>query len=333
MKKRRIYLIIISLVVVLMAMCFKVYYDTRNDYSIDYLVLVNKLNALPQDWEDKLKTKHFTNSIGDDVEVEINAYKAYLKLKDELEKEGVYVDLDSARRSIETQQQIMDDFTEKYGADYALKVVARPGYSEHHTGLALDLYLIVDGKEIIENEDLVQYPELWSIIHSKINKYGFILRYLPDKEHITGYAYEPWHIRYIQDTNKAKEIMEKGITLESYLGAVKETEPIVDLSSSNIYSKEDLKEMAVLIKCQFAAWKDCQLHSLRYGQDESVNQDNLDWINSLSDEEYVSVAEFFIDFYSTPDSNTFEKDHEYTDYQWWLGQSKDGSWEVVSYGY
>ena len=171
MKKRRIYLIIISLAVVLMAMCFKVYYDTRNDYSIDYLVLVNKLNALPQDWEDKLKTKHFTNSIGDDVEVEINAYKAYLKLKDELEKEGVYVDLDSARRSVETQQQIMDDFTEKYGADYALKVVARPGYSEHHTGLALDLYLIVDGKEIIENEDLVQYPELWSIIHSKINKY------------------------------------------------------------------------------------------------------------------------------------------------------------------
>lgn len=101
-------MIIISLAVVLMAMCFKVYYDTRNDYSIDYLVLVNKSNALPQDWEDKLKTEHFTNSIGDDVEVEINAYKAYLKLKDELEKEDIYVDLDSARRSVETQQQIME---------------------------------------------------------------------------------------------------------------------------------------------------------------------------------------------------------------------------------
>ena len=104
--------------------------------------------------------------------------------------------------------------------------------------------------------------------------------------------------------------------MESYLGAVKETEPIVDLRSSNIYSKQELQEMAILIKCQFAAWKDCQLHSLRYGQDEAVNQDNLDWINSLSDEEYVSVAEFLMDFYSSADNSTKEKDHEYSDYQW-----------------
>ena len=64
------------------------------------------------------------------------------------------MDLDSARRSIAAQQKIVDDFTEKYGADYTSKVVATPGYSKHHTGLALDLYLIVDGKEVIENEDL-----------------------------------------------------------------------------------------------------------------------------------------------------------------------------------
>ena len=63
------------------------------------------------------------------------------------------MDLDSARRSVESQQEIMDHFTEKYGADYAAKVVAVPGYSEHHTGLALDLYLIVDGKDIVYNED------------------------------------------------------------------------------------------------------------------------------------------------------------------------------------
>ena len=84
---------------------------------------------------------HMTNSVGDDVEVEKKAYDAYLSLKEELEKDDIHVDLDSARRSVADQQRIMDDFTQQYGKDYALKTVATPGYSEHHTGLALDLYL------------------------------------------------------------------------------------------------------------------------------------------------------------------------------------------------
>ena len=225
--------LVVLLVLTLITGCSKKQETITDDYNINYFVLVNKLNALPEDWETNLKTEHFTNSIGDDVEVEIKAYEAYLKLKEELESEGVYVDLDSARRSVEAQQKIMDDFTEKYGSDYALKIVARPGYSEHHTGLALDLYLIVDGKDIIENEDLVQYPQLWEKIHNKLTKYGFILRYLPDKEHITGYAYERWHIRYIGDADLAKQIMDKNITLEGYLGAVKESNPSIDLGTSS----------------------------------------------------------------------------------------------------
>ena len=99
--------------------------------SINYLALVNKQNPLPDGWEDALETVHMTNSIGDDVEVEKKAYDAYLKLKEDLEKEGIFVDLDSARRSVAEQQRIMDDFTQKYGADYALKTVATPGYSAH----------------------------------------------------------------------------------------------------------------------------------------------------------------------------------------------------------
>ena len=121
--------------------------------GIDYLALVNKLNPLPDGWEDSLETVHMTNSVGDDVEVEKKAYDAYLELKAALEEEGVHVDLDSAYRSIAAQQKIMDDFTQKYGADYAKKTVATPGYSEHQTGLALDLYLNIDGKDIVMNED------------------------------------------------------------------------------------------------------------------------------------------------------------------------------------
>ena len=71
--------------------------NRTEEEGIDYMVLVNKLNKLPEDWESKLKTVHFTNSIGEDVEVEEKAYEAYQKLKKDLEAEGIYVDLDSAR--------------------------------------------------------------------------------------------------------------------------------------------------------------------------------------------------------------------------------------------
>ena len=214
--------------------------------KIDYLALVNKQNPLPDGWEEALETVHMTNSIGDDVEVEKKAYDAYLLLKEDLEKEGIYVDLDSARRSVAEQQRIMDDFTEKYGADYALKTVAQPGYSEHHTGLALDLYLIIDGKDVDENEDMIQYPEIWETIHSKLADYGFILRYLQDKEHITGYGYEPWHIRYVDDVNIAKEIMDSGVTLEGWLGAVNETDVDINLLHLRNWRKQPSRSSVLL---------------------------------------------------------------------------------------
>ncbi len=165
-----------------------------------------------------------TNSLGDDIEVERAAYDAYLELKDDLAKDGVFIDLDSARRSIAAQQDIVVRFTEKYGEDYVKRYVAVPGYSEHHTGLALDLYLNIDGEDVYLNEDMVQHPEIWAKIHAKLADHGFILRYLEGKEDITGYSYEPWHIRYVGDVSVAKEIMEKGITLEEYLGKLPTTD-------------------------------------------------------------------------------------------------------------
>ena len=196
--------------------------SSEEGYQIDYLVLVNKQNQLPEGWEDALETVTVQNSLGDDVEVEKRAYDAYLELKADLEKDGVKVDLDSARRSVAEQQRIVDDFTKKYGEDYVKQYVAVPGYSEHHTGLALDLYLNIDGKDVYLNEDMVEYPEVWAKIHEKLAEHGFILRYLEGKEDITGYSYEPWHIRYVGDPAIAKEITDAGETLEEYLGVAAE---------------------------------------------------------------------------------------------------------------
>ena len=181
------------------------------------MVLVNKENPLPESWESELDIVRMTNSLGDEVEVERRAYEAYLELKAALAAEDVFIDLDSAYRSVAEQQRIVDDFTEKYGEDYVKQYVAVPGYSEHHTGLALDLYLNIDGKDVYLNEDMVQYPEIWAKIHEKLPEFGFILRYLEGKEDITGYSYEPWHIRYIDNREVAKEITAKGLTLEEYL--------------------------------------------------------------------------------------------------------------------
>ena len=302
--------------------------------SVDYLALVNKLNPLPEGWEDSLITIHMTNSLGDDVEVDKKAYEAYLRLKKDLEGEGIFVDLDSARRSIADQQRIMDDFTKEYGADYAAKTVATPGYSEHHTGLALDLYLVIDGKDVFLNEDMIQYPEIWEKIHEKLASYGFILRYLEDKEHITGYGYEPWHIRYIDNPDIADDIMSKGITLEEHLGFVPEYDVTVELNGSEEFSEEELKEAAIQIKCKFASFKGCELSSLRYAGDASNNEENLAHMNSKDEgKDYGQVIEFLSDFRTREDcTEVFEPETEIKDYQWWLAREEEGGWQLLDWG-
>ena len=180
--------------------------------DIDYLVVVDKTHTLPDGWEDRIELVSVMNAVGDEVKTEKAAYEAYLKLKKNLESEGVHVDLDSAYRSVEEQQKIIEDFTEKYGADYANSYAAPPGTSEHHTGLALDLFLIVDGNIVYENEDLVRYPEIWAKIHETMPEYGFVLSYNGEN----GTVYEPWHIRYV-GFEAAKEMTEKNLTLEEYI--------------------------------------------------------------------------------------------------------------------
>ena len=311
--------------------------------QIDYMALVNKLHPLPEGWEESLKTVHVTNSVGDDVEVEEKAFAAYEELRKDLEEnDGIYLELDSARRSVAAQQEIMDRYIEKYGADYAAKTVAVPGFSEHHTGLALDLYFKLkndDGTftDVYYNEDLIRYPEIWEKIHAKIADYGFVLRFLEGKEHLTGYGYEPWHIRYVDSVDIAKEIMSTGVTLESYLGDVNETDVDIDYGTSELYNQEDLEEAAIQIKCSFASWKGCELHSLRYAGDECCTEENIAWLNSHEGvtEKYTQVSEFLGSFHSPVESglSAWEPDYEYTDYQWWLGRTENGGWEIVDSGY
>ena len=187
--------------------------------NIDYLVLVNKQNKLPDDWEDKIELVDVYTGLDETYQVEKKTAEAYEKLKEDLKEDHIIIELDSTYRTVKRQQEIWDEFEQEKGIEYAKKYVAVPGTSEHHTGLAIDVKLVKNGKIIQDNDEMTNERELFSKIHAKLAKYGFILRYPEGKEDITGYGSEVWHFRYIDNPTIAKEIMNKGITFEEYLNS------------------------------------------------------------------------------------------------------------------
>ena len=190
----------------------------------DYLVLVNKYSHLPDNWEKNVDLVSAKNAWGEDIKIEVETYKHYKRLAKELKDEGVEIELDSVYRSVKEQQELWDRWSKdpEKGIDYAKKYAAVPGYSEHHTGLAVDIVIKKDGKLIEENEDMIAEREIFEKIHKKLANYGFILRYLEGRDDITGYTYEPWHLRYVGSAKIAKKIMNDDITFEEYLGSIKD---------------------------------------------------------------------------------------------------------------
>ena len=184
--------------------------------KMDYLVLVNKHNKLPSYWEKVVELEKDKDAWGDEVLVEKTALKKFKELQADLLKENVDIELDSIYRTVKEQEDLWDRFEKEYGIDYVKKYVAVPGYSEHHTGLAIDVCLKKDGKIIADNDKMIAERKIFAKVHEKLADYGFILRYPEGRDAITGYAYEPWHFRYVGE-DVAKEITKKGITLEEYL--------------------------------------------------------------------------------------------------------------------
>jgi zinc D-Ala-D-Ala carboxypeptidase len=121
----------------------------------------------------------------------------------------------SAYRSYATQEAIFNSYVQQDGLEKAKTYSAVPGTSEHETGLSIDVSSS-DGKCAAEDCFGASKESNWIEKHAA--EHGFIIRYLKGKEAITGYQYEPWHIRYVGQA-AAQEIAKKGITLEEYEGA------------------------------------------------------------------------------------------------------------------
>lgn len=243
MNKKGLLLIIVLFVTLLfIAGCETLSLNTK----YDYLVLVNKYSKLPNDWEPNVRLVTTKNAWKEDIQVEEKAYEKYKELKEALKEEGVTIELDSAYRSVEEQQNLWDEWSKdpEKGIEYVKKYVAVPGYSEHHTGLAIDICLKKDGKLVYDNDDMIADRETFAKIHKKLADYGFILRYLEGRDEITGYAYEPWHLRYIDNVEIAKEIMKKDITFEEYLDSIKDVKGTESAAKYQImkYMKSYLEE-------------------------------------------------------------------------------------------
>lgn len=173
------------------------------------LIVVNRWNELPEDYSVEL------TELSNGQKVDSRIYPYLQEMFDAARAEGIYPIVREGYRTAEEQQEILDDKIQTYinqgysqsrAEKTAKEWVALPGTSEHQLGIAVDINA---DKSKCSNE------EVYAWLAENAYKYGFVLRYPPGKQKITGTSYEPWHYRYV-GIEAAKEIYERGICLEEY---------------------------------------------------------------------------------------------------------------------
>ena len=161
---------------------------------IDGILVANKTYSLPESYNP-----------GDLLE---ECKIAFNEMKSVAAGEGLDIWNASGFRSYELQNSLYTRYSDRDGKEAADRYSARPGHSEHQTGLAIDLNDITNAfKDTAEGK--------W--VAENCHKFGFILRYPEGKEAQTGYMYEPWHIRYV-GVDTATKIYESGLCFEEYFG-------------------------------------------------------------------------------------------------------------------
>ena len=161
---------------------------------IDGILIANKTYPLPSDYNP-----------GENTEARAALNKMFADAKAE---KNLDMWVCSGFRSYTVQKNLYNSYVSRDGVKNADRYSARPGYSEHQTGLAFDI-------NYADSRFTGTAQAVW--LAENAHKYGFILRYPEGKESVTGYMYEPWHYRYIGVEN-AEKIYASGLTLEEYFG-------------------------------------------------------------------------------------------------------------------
>lgn len=186
----------------------------------DTLILVNKNNKAPAVPVTLVKpdVQPTREAVSENIYMRPEAAAALEDLFEAAAQDGITLYATSGYRSYSTQKAIFERKLERMDEKQANASVAKPGYSEHQTGLAMD----IEGettKGTGLTEAFGESPEgIWAAEHCA--EYGFIIRYPKGKTRITGYIYEPWHLRYV-GKEAAAEITELGVTFEEYIQALR----------------------------------------------------------------------------------------------------------------
>lgn len=200
----------------------KVYENPFKDFSVskkiypvvyklteakDIFIVVNKKHALPAEYVPEV-----TQSNG--VSLRAEALDAYKRLISDAKKAGVALNPISSYRSYADQETLFNNYVKADGQAKAETYSARPGHSEHQTGLAVDIGLPSGACNL---EVCMGQTKEGRWLADNAHLYGFIIRYPNGKEAETGYQYEPWHIRYV-GVEVATGVFNSGYTLDAYLG-------------------------------------------------------------------------------------------------------------------
>ncbi|MFV0394810.1 MAG: M15 family metallopeptidase [Coprobacillaceae bacterium] len=170
-------------------------------------VLVNKFYKLPDSFE---PINLILVNLDREQYLRQEAAEAFFALRDACEAEGFSLSAFSGYRSISKQESNYNNMIASFGEEHTNRYVARPGQSEHNTGLAVDVS--IDGIYYEDIESSPYYP--W--FREQLVNYGFILRYPEGKEDITGFGYESWHLRYLGE-DLARKVVDSGLTYDEYV--------------------------------------------------------------------------------------------------------------------
>ena len=175
-------------------------------FSVD--MLVNKHRKLGEDFEpNDLMTIPSDYASDDDIKASRLAFNAFKKMCDEAKKEGYEIVINSGYRSYKDQEDITNIYLNAYGQSYVDKFVAKPGFSEHQTGLAFDI-----GSR---KKNVFAESDEYNWMKENAWKYGFIERFTKQYEPITGFRSEAWHYRYVGE-KIAKVIHDDPMAYEEY---------------------------------------------------------------------------------------------------------------------
>ena len=182
----------------------------KTDISKNEEMLTNKYNYLDNTYDgSNMEIVGVKYSYGSNQKIDSDAFEQFKKMFNDAKEEDLTLIINSSYRSYEDQEALYERYKKNKGEEYADTIAARPGYSEHQTGYAVDIITYGATADTFEDTDEFRW------LQNNAYKYGFILRYPKDKEYITGYEYESWHFRYV-GLKAAKYIHENNITFDEY---------------------------------------------------------------------------------------------------------------------